>query len=321
MKSFILACLLVVAVSGSPLGEQEAFLSFKAEHGKTYKNQVEEITRFNIFTKNVREIEEHNALFKQGHVSYEKGINQFSDLTQEEFIAKLTLQAASRPILETTPFVSSGITVPASADWRTEGQVTAVKDQKQCGSCWAFSVTGSTEGAYFRSTGKLESFSEQQLVDCSRSINDGCDGGYLDETFPYIQKNGLQSEASYPYTAKDGKCVFDATKVITKVSKYVSIAKNEPNLLEAVGSIGPVSVAIDASYINSYKSGVYADTKCSARNLNHGVLIVGYGTEGGKDYWIVKNSWGASWGDKGYLKILRGVNECGIAEDDVYPIV
>jgi len=313
--------LLVVAISASPLGEQEAFQSFKALHGKTYKNQVEETTRFAVFSKNLREYEAHNALFKQGLVSYEKGVTKFSDLTEEEFIAFLTLRFSAKPELNTSEHVATGLAAPATQDWRTKGQVTAIKDQGQCGSCWAFSLTGSTEAAYQRSTGKLVSLSEQQLVDCTTSINYGCDGGYLDQTFSYIEKSGLELEADYPYKAVDGRCAFDASKVVTKVSKYAAIKKNEAGLLDAVGNIGPVSVTLDASYLSAYKSGIYADTKCTKTNLNHAVLAVGYGTDGGKDYWIVKNSWGTSWGESGYFKLARGVNQCGVATDDVYPTV
>jgi len=316
-----LASLLVVAASASPLAEQEAFQAFKTEYDKTYKNQVEETARFAIFSKNLREIEEHNGQFTKGLVSYEKGITRFSDMTQEEFVAMLNLQIDSKPVLNSTEYVPTGLAAPASIDWRSHGQVTGVKDQKQCGSCWAFSVVGSTEGAYYRRSKKLVSFSEQQLVDCTTSFNHGCSGGQVGGTFPYIQRNGLESEANYPYKAANGKCAFDSRKVVTKIRTYTSIKNNERNLHEAVGTVGPVSVTIDASHFGSYKSGVFFDSKCSTTNLNHAVLVVGYGSERGRDYWLIKNSWGSGWGERGYLKLLRGSNACGVAVDDVYPTV
>jgi len=321
MKVLIVACLVVVAVSA--LGEPEAsFQAFKLKHGKTYKNQVEETQRYAIFKNNLRSIEEHNLLYAQGLSSYKKGINQFTDMTQEEFSAILALSAAKRPHFNATQHVKTGLAVPDSADWRTDGQVTEVKDQANCGSCWAFSVTGSTEAAYKRSTGQLISLSEQQLVDCSTDINAGCDGGYLDETFTYVKSKGLQTESSYPYTAEDGNCQYSESDVVTKVSGHHSIAsEDEDALLDAVANVGPVSVAMDATYLSAYESGVYEDNWCSPDGLNHGVLIVGYGVEGSQKYWIVKNSWGSSFGEKGFFRIVRGQNECGIAEDTVYPTI
>ncbi|XP_066141224.1 uncharacterized protein [Euwallacea fornicatus] len=320
MKTFVLASLLVVAVSASLLGEHGTqFQAFKLAHGKTYSNQVEETKRFAIFRDNLRDIEEHNLLYAKGLVSYKKAVNKFSDLSPEEFRAFLSLHA--KPTIQTTPYVKKGIKVPAAVDWRNEGYVTDVKDQGSCGSCWAFSLTGATEGAYAKSSGTLVSLSEQQLVDCTKDFNYGCDGGFLDQTFTYIETNGLESEADYPYTAEDGQCQYDASKVVAKTSRHVSIREDENSLLEAVANQGPVSVAIDASYLSSYSSGIYSDNYCSPSTLNHGVLIVGYGNENGQDYWIVKNSWGDVWGEQGYFRLLRGTNECGVAEDDVYPII
>ncbi|KAH1028829.1 hypothetical protein HUJ05_002157 [Dendroctonus ponderosae] len=304
MKAFILASLLIVAVGASLENFGSTFQSFKLKHSKNYSNQVEEAKRLAIFTENFREIEEHNALYAAGLVSYNKSVNQFTDLTIDEFKAYLTLH--SKPTLNTVPYVRTGLQVPTTLDWRSHGYVTGVKDQGDCGSCWAFSI--------------LVSLSEQQLIDCTTNINAGCDGGYLEETFPYVQQTGLVSESSYPYTERDGNCKFSVSDVVAKVSKYVLVS-GEADLLEAVGSVGPVSVAMDASYIYSYASGVYETNLCAEYSLNHGVLVVGYGTQDGKDYWLIKNSWGSTWGEQGYLKLLRGKNECGIAEDDVYPII
>ncbi|XP_050298279.1 procathepsin L-like isoform X3 [Anthonomus grandis grandis] len=319
MKGFVLVGLLIVAVNASLIEKHQAlFETFKVNNGKSYRNQVEEVQRFNIFSANVLEIEQHNALYEQGLVSYKKAVNQFTDLTQGEFEAYLGLHV--KPVLNNTiPYELKGLKVPTSVDWRSAGQVTGVKNQGSCGSCWSFSVTGSTEGAYYRKHKQLVSLSEQQLVDCSTNINYGCNGGFIDDTFPYIEQYGLQSESSYPYTGVDGSCKYDSSKVVTKVSNYVSLYGSESKVLEVVGGTGPVSIAMDASYLSSYSSGIYADSKCTTTNLNHAVLIVGYGSQNGQNYWIVKNSWGSSWGEQGYFRLLRGSNECGCAQDPVYP--
>lgn len=319
MKAFIFAGLLVVAVSATLLEELgEKFRAFKLEHGKTYKNQAEETLRFNIFKNNVRAIEEHNALYEQGHTSYKKGINKFTDMTKEEFTAMLKLSSSPKLKFNGTGHIKTGLSIPDSVDWRST-QVTEVKDQGFCGSCWAFSITGSTEAAYYRKNGKLVSLSEQQLVDCTTDLNSGCSGGYLEQNFDYCRETGLESEESYPYTGWDGDCQFSASKVVAKVSEYKVIDEGKENdLLDAVANIGPVSVGMDASDLSAYESGIY---KCSSSRLDHAVLAVGYGSENGVDYWIIKNSWGKSWGENGYFKLVRGANECGVAEDTTYPTV
>ncbi|KAL1509142.1 hypothetical protein ABEB36_003927 [Hypothenemus hampei] len=319
MKAFLFA-LLVVAASAS-LERLNEFEAFKLKHSKTYGNELEESARYAIFLTNVLEIEQHNALYEQGLVTYEKGVNQFTDWTAEEFKNYLTLHPKPPAPVNATKYVIKNIEVPSSIDWRTQGYVTSVKDQGQCGSCWAFSVTGVLEGAYYKKTGNLVSFSEQQLIDCDTKLNYGCDGGYEEQTFPYVQEYGIEAESSYPYTAKDGSCKYDASKVVTKISSYVYYYGNEAALLEAAGTIGPISIAVDASEFSAYSSGIYSSTTCSKKELNHAILVVGYGSENGVDYWIVKNSWGSDWGEEGYIKMRRGVNQCGIAEDVTYPIV
>nr|AET71138.1 cysteine peptidase isoform b [Sphenophorus levis] len=324
MKSFILASLLVVAVSATLLKEDGAhFQSFKLKHGKTYKNQAEETKRFAIFRENLRKIEAHNAEYKQGIHSYTQGINKFADMTRAEFKAMLATQVKTKPsIVATKTFqLADGVSVPESIDWRSRNVVTPIKDQAQCGSCWAFAVVGSTEGAYALSTGKLTRFSEQQLVDCTTDLNYGCDGGYLDDTFPYIQTNGLELESDYPYTGYDGYCSYESSKVVTKVSSYVSVPANEQALLEAVGTAGPVAIAINADDLQFYFSGIIDDKYCDPEYLDHGVLAVGYDSENGRDYWLIKNSWGADWGESGYFRFLRGQNICGVKEDAVYPLI
>ena len=212
-------------------------------------------------------------------------------------------------------------------DWREKGAVTAVKDQKQCGSCWAFSATGAIEGQHFLKTHQLISLSEKDLIDCSGSYgNDGCNGGDASIAFNFTRYNGgIDTEASYPYKAANGDCHFLANSTGANVTGYVKIPSgNESSLLEAVTSVGLISVSIDASHdsFHLYSSGVYYEPLCSTSMLDHAVLVVGYGTESGTDYWLVKNSWGEDWGLSGYIKMARNKNNnCGIATGAVYPTV
>jgi len=300
---------------------QTMFTDFVATYGKTYTHDAF-VQRYNIFKTNVATIEAHNS----GDSSWTMGINQFADLTPDEWHATyasgyISPTQRDRTVVATTqPHL--GIQAAAAVDWVTAGAVTPVKDQGQCGSCWAFSTTGSFEGAHQIATNKLVSFSEQQLVDCAGSQgNMGCNGGLMDYGFEYIIKNGgLCSEASYPYTARDGTCKSSSCTSAGTISGYTDVPANNEAALLSAANIGPVSVAIEAdrSVFQFYSGGVLDSALCGT-NLDHGVLVVGYGTDGAKDYWKVKNSWGASWGESGYIRMVRNKNMCGIAEDPSYP--
>lgn len=309
----------------------EVWQSFKEEHGRTYET-AEEAKRKDIFTRNLKKIEIHNYLHSKGLKSYTLGINQFADMETFEF-AKLmngyqmrTNATKHRGSVYLSPNVH--IDLPDSVDWRTKGYVTPVKDQGHCGSCWSFSATGALEGQHFRKTGQLISLSEQNLVDCSKSFgNNGCEGGLMDNAFTYVKSNGgLDTEVSYPYEAKDDKCRYNPASSGATDTGFVDVPQgDESKLQEAVATVGPVSVAIDASHTSFqlYKSGVYDEPECSSENLDHGVLVVGYGTQDGSDYWLVKNSWGSTkWGEQGYIKMSRNKsNQCGIASAASYPLV
>jgi len=320
----LLAVLVAAACAASvktTLDVDASWTAWKLKYQKNYLG-AEEAQREAIFNKNVAYINKHNA---EGH-SYELGVNQFADMTNAEFQSTYLFpmkRAANRNV---SVFAVAGNEVdPTSVDWRTQGYVTPIKDQGQCGSCWSFSATGSFEGAHFKATGKLVSFSEQNLVDCStKEGNQGCNGGLMDYAFEYVIKNGgLDTEASYPYTARDGTCKYVAASSGGTIASYKDVtAGSEAALQTAVATIGPISVAIDASHnsFQFYKTGVYNEPLCSSKNLDHGVLAVGYGTDAGKDYWIVKNSWGTSWGSQGYIMMSRNKrNQCGIATAASYP--
>jgi len=215
-------------------------------------------------------------------------------------------------------------------DWTTKGAVTGVKNQGSCGSCWSFSTTGSLEGAYFLKYGSLLSFSEQQLVSCDTKGNDqGCNGGWMDDAFTYVANNGgITTEDQYPYTSgtsgKTGTCVTsgytNVANVAPKGSLYVDVKAGSVDAMMSAVNVGPVSIAIQANQMafQSYSSGVLTG-RCG-NNLDHGVLLVGYGTDSGTDYWKVKNSWGTSWGEQGYIRIERSSDDlCGLLDAGSYP--
>ncbi|KAF2904124.1 hypothetical protein ILUMI_02047, partial [Ignelater luminosus] len=184
--------------------------------------------------------------------------------------------------------------------------------------------TGALEGQLFIKTGTLTSLSEQNLVDCSGSAgNGGCRGGWPSHAFNYIQQNGgIDTEASYPYEAKDGECRYNAQNSGGTDNGAQSVQQSEDALKSAVASVGPISIAINSHGIVRYQGGIYDDPSCDAGRLDHAVLVVGYGSEGGQDYWIVKNSWGANYGENGYVRMARNKNnQCGIASAASYPIV
>merc|ERR1712195_339844 len=282
---------------------ESLFKSFVTEHNKVYQVSEMEI-KFRTFKDNMDFIFDHNANHAD-RLGYTVGVNQFADMTSNEFKRTMTgYKPLQKPkFAETVLDVSAA---PAAVDWTTKNAVTPVKNQDQCGSCWAFSTTGSVEGVNAIATGKLESFSEQQLVDCAGSFgNQGCNGGLMDDGFKYIEKNGDSLEADYGYTGKGGTCQTSKVKSAVTISGFTDVpSKNEAQLMAAV-AINPVSVAIEAdqSGFQFYKSGVFSGT-CGT-SLDHGVLVVGYGVDGGKNYWKVKNSWGATWDPPDTFSSLR----------------
>jgi len=293
---------------------QTAFTKWMRDHSKVYPTD-EFQNRYSIWKGNHQWVKEFNA---RADVSFTVGLNEFADLTNEEFNRLYKGLQKVRLDVPASPLQADVSALPSSVDWRTKGIVTGIKNQGQCGSCWSFSTTGSLEGAHALNTGTLVSLSEQNLVDCSGSQgNQGCDGGLMTQAFEYIISNGgIDTESSYPYTAQDGTCQYNAANCGSKLASYVNVASGSESDLQAKVAQGPTSVAIDASQnsFQLYSGGVYYEPACSSTSLDHGVLAVGYGTTGGQDYWIVKNSWGSSWGMSGYILMSRNRNNnCGIA--------
>nr|XP_043614898.1 low-temperature-induced cysteine proteinase-like [Erigeron canadensis] len=299
--------------------------SWLVHHGKTYNAIGEKDRRFQIFKDNLRFIDQHNSVDR----TYKVGLNKFADLTNEEYRNTHTGLKTKNNKLKNGKksdryVLQSGESLPESVDWREKGAVTAVKDQGSCGSCWAFSTTGSVEGINQIVTSDLISISEQELVDCDTSYNQGCNGGLMDYAFEFIIKNGgIDTEEDYPYTGKDGKCdaIRKNAKVVT-IDGYEDVPVNDESALKKAAANQPIAVAIEAGgrEFQFYTSGIF--TGSCGTDLDHGVLVVGYGTESGKDYWIVKNSWGAEWGEGGYLKMERNIKaktgKCGIAMEASY---
>ncbi|KAJ6720216.1 CYSTEINE PROTEASE FAMILY C1-RELATED [Salix viminalis] len=252
------------------------------------------------------------------------------DLTEEEFERIYTgvLGGGTVPVEKGSVSFMDASGLPGSFDWREKGAVTDVKMQGSCGSCWAFSATGSVEGANFIATGKLLNLSEQQLVDCDRvcdktdkaSCDDGCGGGLMTNAYRYlIEAGGLQEESSYPYAGKRGECKFDPEKIAVKVANFTNIAVDENQIAANLVHHGPLAIGLNAIFMQTYIGGVSCPLICGKKWLNHGVLLVGYGARGYsilrfgyKPYWIIKNSWGKHWGEKGYYRLCRGHGTCGM---------
>jgi len=320
----VLACL---AEAGSSAPDYDSLWNdFKNRYDKNSNDLQLEPLRFATFKENVDYIYETNAK----HLSFTLGVTEFADMTNEEF--KAVYMGYKKPantwaeLQHVGTHKYSGEELADAVDWVAKGAVTQVKNQGQCGSCWSFSTTGAIEGAWQVATGKLVPLSEQEFVDCDQG-DSGCHGGLMDRGFTFAEQNALCTESSYPYKAAQGTCMKSSCTVGIPeggVTGYMDVGANDMQAMMSAVSKNPVSIAIEADKraFQLYHGGVLSDD-CGTQ-LDHGVLLVGYGTDGGKDYWKVKNSWGPGWGASGYIRFLRGAGgsgECGLLKQGSYPVV
>jgi len=302
MKAVIAIAALAACAFALTFQNDPYWIAYKNQFGKKYA-AGEEASRYAIFRRNMAKAAQLNEI-DTAHYGWTK----FSD--QERKRSLLSIPAYIR---RTNVVAADGL--PDSFDWRDKGAVTPVKDQAQCGSCWAFCAVCAMEGAYFLEHNQLISLSEQQIVDCDEDDN-GCNGGWPSSAMDWIKSHGgLMTEEDYPYTAQDGSCKFDASKAkmqVKSVSTFPSQSENK--MMTALQQYGPLAIALDASKFDYYSGGIMNGSGCMAGSPDHGVAVVGWGVEGSTKYWIVKNSWGDDWGENGYVRIERGNNACGVED-------
>ena len=321
MNKFLIVLLLAIVACEDEFDTVifKGFQRFIKKYNKKYSSINEFLARYEVFRRNVMAVYQTNE-----EVTYRTGITKFSDLTKQEF-AKIYLNLnydamAMANFEPVTVKVSNA--APTTYDWRDHGRVSAVKDQGSCGSCWAFSTVANLEGLYAAKKGTIKTFSEQMLVDCDTS-DSGCNGGLMEYAFTWLKKNGgIMTDTDYPYKGTKGTCRSDKSKyvdmTITGYKKLGSSystwsAVDEDEVKEFLYETGPLAIALNADPLQTYSSGILdlTSAKCPTSGINHAVTLVGYGT-GSLNYWIVKNSWGKSWGESGYFRIRRGNGTCGI---------
>jgi len=320
MKFFLLVAAVVCVATASLSDEFDAWAQ---KYGKTYADEAERAYRMNVFSANKAKIAMMNA--RGAKETY--GLNSFADRTHAELTKSRTSKslkvAMRRTNMPTVVAPAARKTLPDIFNWVEKGAVTSVKDQGDCGSCWSFGAVGTMEGQLFLKTGKLTNLSEQNLVDCDhvcqyfsgeKECDLGCDGGMEANAFQYVIDNGgINLLEDYPYTARDGTCKYDASKAVKGFNNWTFvIVEQEDDLRQYLYDNGPVSVGVHADEWFFYHKGIF-DSSCEREN-DHAVLLTGWGEENGTPYWIIKNSWGDSWGMDGYIHLIRGKNKCGMLD-------
>uniref|UniRef100_A0A3B4UE32 Cathepsin S, ortholog 1 n=1 Tax=Seriola dumerili TaxID=41447 RepID=A0A3B4UE32_SERDU len=290
----LLLAFLVLGHSSSALNKM--WEEWKIKHHRVYDNQTEIIFRRAVWQKNLGLVLRHNQEASAGKHNFTLGLNHLADMTAEEINEKLNGLKLEDPANFTNGTFKevSGLSMPQGVDWRKNGLVSPVQNQGLCGSCWAFSSLGALEGQMKKRTGVLVPLSPQNLVDCSTSDgNHGCKGGYISKAFKYVIRNeGVDSERFYPYEHKNGKCRYSVKGKAGYCSNFHILPRGDERALQAVvASVGPVAVAVNAMLpsFHNYRGGLYNAPGCNPRFINHAVLVVGYGTDRGQDYWLVKN--------------------------------
>jgi len=300
---------------------ETAWKAWKTEFHRVYGSLEEDKERFAIFAQNQKRVEKLNSLYASDPEGARFGLNQFADLSVEEFsrmyLHEIDASSIKREFLPPTNTKVSDW--PEEKDWEADGAVTPVKNQGNCGSCWSFSVTGNAEGVYYVAKKELPVLSEQQFVDCDHDCmqyqgeqvcDSGCDGGLMPVAMQYAIREGIDTEESYPYKGTEKSCQHTAPGPY-KFSKWAAVNGTEPEMIAALNTYGPLSVGVDANMWQFYLGGVFS-LPCG-KQLNHGVLLVGYGvTDKKKEFWKIKNSWGATWGEKGYIRLVREKDKCGV---------
>jgi len=305
------------------LQEHALFNTWKYKHNKVYPSPEEETQRFQNFKNSIVRIADRNAKAKNAVF----GLNKYSDVTPEEF-KKLLGYVPRYLTSERTLLPNKQVQVPSTYDWRTQKKVTPVKDQGQCGSCWAFSVVENIESIWMIAKGingaQMTPLSEQEIVDCDTNGQDsGCNGGDPPTAYAYvITAGGLETDADYPYTADDGDCVFDKSKVVVTISdwKYATKSQDESEMQTALINWGPLSICVDAEPWQDYSSGILAASDCGT-SLDHCVQAVGYDMTNDTPFWYVRNSWGTDWGESGYIRLEYGKDTCGLADEATSSVV
>ena len=326
MKELICQIFLLSLATCSKLSMELKWEDFKLKFQKGFRGYNHELERKSVFEENVVIIENHNTLFENGISSYKMDINQYSDMTFKEFQDTVLMHNGIKfddtTISKNLKPNKTSIVAPSKYDWREEGILNAVKDQGHCGSCWAFAVVGSVEAAWARSGNELLSLSEQELIDCGEG---DCNGGAVYAGYETIIRNGGEMlETDYPYEAKEGQCRYDPAKKKAYISSYEGVTNGHvvdaEIIADSVYDNGPNVAALwtNANF-QHYSSGIFDDPSCLQSDTNHVVVIVGYSKD--EQYWIIRNSWGQSWGEDGHIRIKLGKNMCNVEHYVSYPIV